>query len=132
MFVFWTVMKREEIISGMESENKEPTKPAPTTQDLNAPRFPTAVQPVAYQATPYQPVAITKATPNGGMQLVAAVAPNTTDSKFQNYLKNAVNKILPSVCDIHARRVGNVPFQGPVGAQNTLWLFLWEVPDMRI
>ena len=118
MFVFWTVMKREEIISGMESENKEPAKPTPTTQDLNAPRFPNAVQPAAFQSTPYQPVAITKATPNGGMQLVAAVGPNVSDSRFQNSLKGAVNKIIPSVVDIHARTVANAPAPAPVDAQN--------------
>ena len=111
-------MKREEIIKGMEMENKEPTKPVPTTQDLNAPKFPNAVQPAAYQSTPFQPVAITKATPNGGMQLVAAVGAPTTDSRFQNSLKDAVNKIIPSVVDIHARHVVNAPAPAPVDAQN--------------
>jgi len=118
MFVFWTVMKREEIVNGMEAENKETAKPTPTTQDINAPKFPNAVQPAAFQSTPYQPVAITKATPNGGMQLVAAVGANTSDSRFQNSLKDAVNKILPSVCDIHARHVVNTPAPAPVDAQN--------------
>ena len=96
-------MKKEEIIKGMEVENQEPTKPAPT-QNLNGgPRFPNDVQPAAFQSTPYQPVAITKATPNGGMQLVAAVGAPTTDSRFQGSLKAAIGKVMPSVCDIHAR-----------------------------
>lgn len=109
MFVFWTVMKREEIISGMETENKEPVPPAPT-QNSNGPRLPNPVQPAAFQSTPYQPVAITKATPNGGMQLVAAPGALTA-SRFQNSLKDSVNKIMPSVCDIHARNVANTPAQ---------------------
>jgi len=111
MFVVWTVLKKEEIIKGMEVENKEPSTPASTTQDLNAPRFPTSVQPVAFQSTPYQPVAITKATPNGGMQLVAGVGAPKTDSRFQNSLKNAISKVMPSVCDIHARTFNAGPVQ---------------------
>jgi len=114
MFVIWTVMKKEEIVSGMETENQEPTKPLPT-DNLNGPRMPNPVQPAAFQSTPYQssplqPVAITKATPNGGMQLVAAPGALTA-SRFQNSLKDAVSKIIPSVCDIHARNVANTPAQ---------------------
>ena len=113
MFVGWTVLKKEEIIKGMEVENKEPTKPAPTQSLNGGPRFPNSVQPVAFVSTPYQPVAITKATPNGGMQLVAAVrAPQAmVDSRFQNSLKSAIGKVMPTVCDIHARNFNAGPVQ---------------------
>ena len=119
MFVIWTVLKKEEIISGMEVENKEPVKPAPTEVMNGGPRLPNAVQPVAFQPAalqtiaPMQPVAITKATPNGGMQLVAANNTNTitSNSRFQNSLKDAIAKVMPSVCDIHARNVNTGPVQ---------------------
>lgn len=110
LFVVWTVLKKEEIIKGMEMENKEPSSPPATQNPDGGPRFPNAVSPVAFQATPYQPAAITKATPNGGMQLVAG---QITSSVFQNSLKDAVTKIMPSVCDIHARKFGNTPAGSP-------------------
>jgi len=111
MFVGWTILKKEEIIKGMEMENQEPSKPTPTQTIDGAPRFPNAVSPVAFRSTPYQPAAITKATPNGGMQLVAAVGPPNTDSRFQNSLKGAISKVMPSVCDIHARSFNAGPVQ---------------------
>lgn len=51
-----------------------------------------------YPANPYNLAALTKATPHGGVQLVA----NQSWGGFQNSLKNAVNEVLPKVCDIHA------------------------------
>ncbi|MBF0494210.1 MAG: trypsin-like peptidase domain-containing protein [Candidatus Omnitrophica bacterium] len=142
MLVFWVVLKRKEIIHGVESEQLgmrfsapsmkgEPSFPGPVVQAAA-----TNIQPaVITKPTPnggpqcqgnqpsanYKPAAITKATPNGGMQLIAA---NQPDSAFQNSLKDAVNAIIPSVCDIHARRVVRVPS----GAQSTDPMNLKFVP----
>ncbi|MBF0489294.1 MAG: trypsin-like peptidase domain-containing protein [Candidatus Omnitrophica bacterium] len=114
MFVFWIVMKKEEIIKGAEHESLN--KPLPPK--MSEPRFPGAVTQAAYQPN-LQPAAITKATPNGGMQLVAGTMnANITDSRFQNNLKDAVNMILPSVCDIHASRLPQAPVNQNVNPDN--------------
>lgn len=140
MLVFWVVMRREEIIKPMESEALRRNNPANTSRQGD-PKFPGPVQQAAMTQPMggMQPAAITKATPNGGMQIVngnrpvsnysvAAITKATpnggmqlianTDSKFQNSLKDAVNTIIPSVCDIHAQRVVRVPVNQPRGAQN--------------
>lgn len=102
MLIFWVIMSREEIIKGVETEQfrgKEQESIVPKKL-VGEPVFPSPVR----QAAMINPqlAAITKATPNGGMQLVA----NPSDSKFQNSLKDAVNTIIPSVCDVHAQHVG--------------------------
>ncbi|MBF0531961.1 MAG: trypsin-like peptidase domain-containing protein [Candidatus Omnitrophica bacterium] len=132
MLVFWVVMRREDIKNVMDAENGTPNTVKPPNP--GDPKFPGPVQQAAFPQPAavsrvtsnggpqayaqnnrnnanYAPAAITKATPNGGMQLVAG-----TDSKFQNSLKDAVNAIIPSVCDIHARRVVSVP--APVNTNN--------------
>ncbi|MBF0521971.1 MAG: trypsin-like peptidase domain-containing protein [Candidatus Omnitrophica bacterium] len=134
MLLFWVVMRREDITNSIEAENggaKNPVNPS----NVGEPKFPSPV----VQAGMATPAAITKATPNGGMQLVAnqrntsnysvaaitKATPNggmqlvaNTDSKFQNSLKDAVNVIIPSVCDIHARRVVRTPVRPTIDAQN--------------
>lgn len=145
ILVFWVVMSREEIIKGVEMERFGMQKRA-SPKMAGEPVFPGPVQQAALtnpqlaaitKATPnggmqlinnppvitpnsnYTPVAITKATPNGGMQLIA----NTTNSKFQNSLKDAVNTIIPSVCDIHAQRiVRSQATRQAVDAQNLKFL----------
>ena len=109
MFVCWVIWKREDITSGMEKENQNPAPVVPRAGD---PKFPGPVTQAAFQAGGYQPAAITKATPNGGMQLVANPIV-TTNSQFQNSLSNTVARIIPSVCDIHARRFVNAPLSDP-------------------
>ncbi|MBF0484534.1 MAG: trypsin-like peptidase domain-containing protein [Candidatus Omnitrophica bacterium] len=116
MLVFWIVMKREDIMQSVEMEQPAPPKikmPIP-----GEPIFPKGVTPAAYRApvdTNYKVAAITKATPNGGMQLVAN---QTNGGGFQNSLKDAVNIIIPSVCDVHARRVVRAVNKKAVDAQN--------------
>ena len=80
------------------------------------PSFPNAVMPAAMVADPaLTRAALTKATPNGGMQLVAN---QVNGGGFQDSLKDAVNAIIPTVCDIHARRIPRAPRQPAVDAQN--------------
>jgi serine protease Do len=121
MLVFWVVMKRDEIMQAVEFEpalvrepveKAEPKVVAPVPQ-VGEPSFPSPVTQAAMSN--WKPAAITKATPNGGMQLIA----NQTASVYQNSLKDAVNSIIPSVCDIHARRVVKSPMgQKPVNGAN--------------
>ncbi|MBF0486043.1 MAG: trypsin-like peptidase domain-containing protein [Candidatus Omnitrophica bacterium] len=115
MSVFWVVMKRDDILQGVgEVEPPKVKLPIP-----GEPSFPKGVIPAAMpvvQADPnYKVAGITKATPNGGMQLVA----NQTNTGFQDSLKYAVNAIIPSVCDVHARHVVRTPVRRQaVDAQN--------------
>lgn len=107
MLVFWVVMRREEIIQAVEMEQPAISKSIPSIP--GEPSFPHSVTQAVMSAPAspkdYSVAAITKATPNGGMQLVA----NSVNSVFQNSLKDAVNMIIPSVCDVHARRVVRSP-----------------------
>ncbi|MBF0217231.1 MAG: trypsin-like peptidase domain-containing protein [Candidatus Omnitrophica bacterium] len=121
MLVFWVVMKRDEIMQAVEFEPalvREPVEKAEpkvvaTKPQAGEPSFPSPVTQAAMSN--WKPAAITKATPNGGMQLIA----NQTGSVYQNSLKDAVNSIIPSVCDIHARRVVKSPRgQKPVNGAN--------------
>ncbi|MBF0384292.1 MAG: trypsin-like peptidase domain-containing protein [Candidatus Omnitrophica bacterium] len=134
MLLFWVIMRHEDINQGIETETVN-TRAKIKMPKAGEPQFPSPVTQAAYTqaqaitqalpngGVPYQPnqnpssnykvAAITKATPNGGMQLVA-----NTDSKFQNSLKDAVNAIIPSVCDIHAIRVVRTNIRKPADAQN--------------
>jgi serine protease Do len=106
MLLFWVLMKKEEIFHGVEMEQfrgREQERASVVPKKLGEPVFPGPVQQAA-MVTP-QLAAITKATPNGGIQLVA----HPSDSVFQDSLKDAVNAIIPAVCDIHARRVVRSP-----------------------
>ncbi|MBF0569183.1 MAG: trypsin-like peptidase domain-containing protein [Candidatus Omnitrophica bacterium] len=114
MSVFWVVMKRDDILQGAaEVEPPKVKLPIP-----GEPSFPKGVIPAAMPVQTdqnYKVAALTKATPNGGMQLVA----NQTNVGFQDSLKFAVNAIIPSVCDIHAQRIVRSPAGRPaVDAQN--------------
>ncbi|MBF0571467.1 MAG: trypsin-like peptidase domain-containing protein [Candidatus Omnitrophica bacterium] len=114
MSVFWVVMKREDILQGAgEVEAPKLKLPIP-----GEPSFPKGVVPAAMNGAPadrnYSLAAITKATPYGNMQLVG----NQVNAGFQDSLKNAVNAIIPSVCDVHATRVVGMPTAKPVDAQN--------------
>lgn len=114
MLIFWVAMKKEEIIKGVEMEQfqgQEKERAAPKRRS-GEPVFPQPVQ----QAAMLKPqlAAITKATPNGGMQLVA----NPSNSQFQNSLKDAVNTIIPAVCDVHAQHIARSPTRRLADAQN--------------
>ncbi|MBF0477886.1 MAG: trypsin-like peptidase domain-containing protein [Candidatus Omnitrophica bacterium] len=121
MLVIWIVMKREDIIHSVEME--QPVLPKIKMSTAGEPSFPTAVTPAAFNKqtpvdTNYRVAAITKATPNGGMQLVANQT-NGNGGGFQNSLKDAVNSIIPTVCDVHARRAATAPnVKKNVDAQN--------------
>ncbi|MBF0253574.1 MAG: trypsin-like peptidase domain-containing protein [Candidatus Omnitrophica bacterium] len=124
IFLIWVFVQREELFVFGETEANRP-EVARTMVSAGEPVFPGAAVPAAFtphagvtQATPhggvipphhtaggYQVAGLTKATPNGGMQLVA----NTVVSGFQNALKDAVNDVLPSVCDVHAMWVRRSP-----------------------
>ena len=108
MLIVWIVFRGGSISSeNMTVENEKET-PAVSKAPLplaGEPVFPNAIRnaamPGAYaNNNNARLAAITKATPGGGMQLVASTSPGG----FQNSLKDAVNAILPSTCDIHARR----------------------------
>ncbi|MBF0503619.1 MAG: trypsin-like peptidase domain-containing protein [Candidatus Omnitrophica bacterium] len=111
MSVFWVVMKREDILQGV----KEVEAPKVKLPIPGEPSFPGGVMPAAMTTLPtdsnYVRAAITKATPYGNMQLVANQVNN---GGFQDSLKYAVNAIIPSVCDVHARHV----VRTPVGRSN--------------
>ncbi|MBF0618644.1 MAG: trypsin-like peptidase domain-containing protein [Candidatus Omnitrophica bacterium] len=119
MLVFWVIMRRKEIVMGVEAEElKAQMSAPPPPQVMNEPKFPREVRAAAFPAQQpgsaknYSLAAITKATPGGGFQLVA-----NTDSKFQNSLKDSVNTIIPSVCDIHARHIVRTPVRQTTDAQ---------------
>lgn len=138
MLVFWVVMRKEEIFMGVERENIGINR-RPGARPSGEPVFPGPVQQAAMNNLNSRPsvAAITKATPNGGMQLIAnpmpaaitKATPNggmqliggpSSDSVFQNSLKDAVNAIIPSSCDIHARWVSRSPAgkSAPADSQN--------------
>jgi S1-C subfamily serine protease len=119
LFVVWGMVDREELLPHRRAAGT----PAPASVQHGEPViYPGPVRPVAFAApadpaanvnpdpnlnpnpvnayanNPYNLAAITKATPNGGVQLVA----NTTNTGFQSTLKKSVNAVLPTVCDIHA------------------------------
>lgn len=97
--VAWFVVNVEDIRLFGESENQqtevqssigqkvEESQPAVQLNQINPPA-----------SQNFLPVAVSKATINGGVQFVADPA----HSSFQQLLKDAVNTIMPSVCDIHA------------------------------
>ncbi|MEI6437213.1 MAG: trypsin-like peptidase domain-containing protein [Candidatus Omnitrophota bacterium] len=122
MSVMWVVLKRNEIFIPLELETPEP--PKVTSPIQGEPSFPKGVMPAATVTPPaaqwndpnYARAALTKATPNGGMQLVAQQVDNA--GGFQNSLKDAVNGIIPTVCDIHAQRVVRAPRKVVPDAQN--------------
>ncbi|MBF0594857.1 MAG: trypsin-like peptidase domain-containing protein [Candidatus Omnitrophica bacterium] len=112
--VMWVVLKREEIF--VPAEMEPPKAPKAALPAPGEPSFPKAVMPAAMAVDPnYQRAALTKATPNGGMQLVAN---QVNGGGFQDSLKDAVNSIIPMVCDIHARRIPRAPRQPAADAQN--------------
>jgi serine protease Do len=98
--IIWMIIQREEIVINREMEgpgvrqNLQPPKGEPI--------FPGPMKSAAlsdtYLSKHYGVAAITKATPRGGVQLVA----NPSHVEFQNALKDAVNSVIPTVCDIHA------------------------------
>ena len=125
LFVVWGMVDKEELLPHRREAGAQPAavprqgEPvihgAPVrTVAFTEPAAPVNLypnpDPVAnpYPANPYNLAALTKATPHGGVQLVA----NQSPTGFQNSLKNAVNEVLPKVCDIHAmwvRRSQTVP-----------------------
>ncbi|MBF0386934.1 MAG: trypsin-like peptidase domain-containing protein [Candidatus Omnitrophica bacterium] len=114
MSVLWVVLKRQEIFTPVEFET--PNVPKAVTSMVGEPSFPRNVMPAAMAVDPnLQRAGLTKATPNGGMQLVAA---QVNGGGFQDSLKDAVNSIIPTVCDIHARRIPRAARQPVVDAQN--------------
>jgi len=144
MLIFWIFMNKEDILQGVEKENMRVPKMAaprgmPVPRSIGEPAFPgpvqqaalgsgqalslpvqqtTMVAPINQPATnpaDYSVAAITKATPYGNMQLIAN---RPTDSVFQNSLKDAVNAIIPCVCDIHARWGARIATPQAVDAQN--------------
>jgi S1-C subfamily serine protease len=111
VLVVWTVMRKETLgkVNSVVPRGK--------------PVFPKPAQAVAltnpYPSRNYGVAAITKATPQGGIQLVA----NPSRIGFQEALKDAVNSIIPSVCDVHARwlrRSSNL--RRPMDSQNLQFL----------
>jgi S1-C subfamily serine protease len=108
MLVVWIIFRGENIRGENVIVEREREATAATKAPLplaGEPVFPqgirNAAMPGAYaNNNNARLAAITKATPGGGMQLVASTSPGV----FQNSLKDAVNAILPSTCDIHARR----------------------------
>ncbi len=98
--ILWVVVKREELFFTNEIEPQAVVAPVVSPGE---PAFPAPMQPANF-TQPYSPnhyglAAITKATPNGGVQLVANRTPL---AGFQNSLKDAVNRVMPAVCDVHA------------------------------
>ena len=116
MSVMWVVLRREDIFQPVDVE---PPKLPKNLLPSGEPSFPKGVTQAAMPAAPvdnnYKAAAITKATPNGGMQLVAN---QVNGNGFQNSLKDAVNSIIPAVCDIHARRAPRSMGQPQADAQN--------------
>ncbi|MBF0330849.1 MAG: trypsin-like peptidase domain-containing protein [Candidatus Omnitrophica bacterium] len=115
MAVMWVVLKREDIFTPVEIEPPNlPKKVLP----LGEPSFPQGVTKAAANVgvvdTNYRAAGLTKATPNGGMQLVAQV----NGGGFQDSLKDAVNATIPAVCDIHARRIPRAQTRQTADAQN--------------
>lgn len=116
LFVVWGMLDKEELLPhrGVERDGQPVAAPRPGEPVIYAGpvRNVAFAQPMAsqnpypnpnpvtnpYPDNPYNLAGITKATPHGGVQLVA----NQTTTGFQSSLKNAVNEVLPKVCDIHA------------------------------
>lgn len=100
LLIGWIMLKKEEImLTGAGEEARSFIKeaiPADEKAFINPAQL--AALPNPYPSRHYGVAAITKATPKGGIQLVA----NPTQTGFQNSLKDAVNSIIPSVCDVHA------------------------------
>lgn len=118
MLFLWVVLRKEEIVKGVEMEQfgtQEKKEPATAkTSRIGEPVFPQAVQQAVMQVKPSQPIAA-RSVPYTGMQLVD----NPANSVFQNSLKDAVNAIVPSVCDVHAQHRRRVPAARPAAdAQN--------------
>lgn len=116
--VMWVVLKRNEIFVPAEFEPPHMPKSMPSM--TGEPSFPKGVMPAAMNAPQpvdpnYARAALTKATPNGGMQLVAQ---QVNGGGFQDSLKDSVNAIIPTVCDIHAQRIPRAPRKPVVDAQN--------------
>jgi len=116
-FVIWVFLDREELLPRREIETTrqavqvrkgEPVIPSgPARVAAFASPLPEVVanpypnpDPVnnPYPANPYNLAAVTKATPYGGVQVVA----NPSVGGFQDALKKSVNAVMPTVCDIHA------------------------------
>lgn len=112
MLVVWSVMKRDEIMFAGEREDAAAKGTFPKLSQ-------TIPLTKSYPSINYGVAAITKATPMGSIQLVA----NPSYTGFQNALKDAVNAIIPSVCDIHARWMRRSHFrQRPLGSQDLQFL----------
>jgi len=97
--VIWILFTKEELrVMGEGEVPQQQVLPS----GVGEPTFPAPVNPVAFSkpfsAKHYGVAAITKATPHGGVQLVA----NPRQNDFQHRLKDAVNDVIPTVCDIHA------------------------------
>ncbi len=115
--VMWVIFRREDIFKPVEIN--PPELPKKILSTVGEPSFPKGVTQAAANTAVvdqnYKAAAITKATPNGGMQLVAN---QVNGGGFQNSLKDAVNAIIPTVCDIHARRIGRATPRTAQNAQN--------------
>ncbi|MBF0123459.1 MAG: trypsin-like peptidase domain-containing protein [Candidatus Omnitrophica bacterium] len=114
MSVMWVVLKRDELFQPVDVEPpKLPKVSLPIPGEMKD-LIPAAAN-TGVANSNYKAAGITKATPNGGMQLVAN---QVNGGGFQDSLKDAVNSIIPTVCDIHARRVPRAASRQPVDAQN--------------
>lgn len=118
-FVIWVIFEKEELLPRREVETVseaavppqgEPVIPSAPFQAAAYPNSYPSPNPTggSYPSDAYNLAAITKATPNGGVQVVA----NPSYTGFQDALKKSVNAVMPAVCDIHAiwmRRSGFSP-----------------------
>jgi hypothetical protein len=98
--ITWLIIQKEAIVLRGEFEDTQAERNI--SQPQGEPVFPDPIK-LAALSSPhslkhYGIDAITKATPKGGIQLVA----NPSHMQFQNALRDAANSIIPSVCDIHA------------------------------
>jgi S1-C subfamily serine protease len=123
MLVVWVIMKQEEIMTVGEIDKTSSRADIKMAGFANDAAFSGAAQPSVltnpHPSGNYDVVAITKATPKGGIQLIA----NPSYVGFQQELKDAVNAIIPSVCDIHAiwvKRSGSA--RRPMDAENLQFL----------
>ncbi|UCC95288.1 MAG: trypsin-like peptidase domain-containing protein [Candidatus Omnitrophota bacterium] len=121
LLVIWIVIKKEEIMLVREREDIRSTinsVVSPTGGMFSKPLQSAALTTLSPSKN-YDIAAITKATPKGGIQLVA----KPSYLGFQNALKDAVNTIIPSVCDIHARWIRRFKsVQRPLHSQNLQFL----------
>ncbi|MBF0252841.1 MAG: trypsin-like peptidase domain-containing protein [Candidatus Omnitrophica bacterium] len=126
VLIGWVILQREEFMFSNENEPRSVRQPVQPIQPLRGePVFPGPIRQAAmtnpFPAKNFGVAALTKATPHGGFQLVA----NTAHMGFQESLTDAVNDVLPSVCDIHATWIRRSPVSpSPRAAANSDLLFL--------